>query len=147
MPQPSIFVSHSHKDEAFTERLVADLHQAGAEVWVDVAGITHGNFMQHIDEALAHCDWLVLVLTPHALASQYVKDEVYAGLHRVKQGYMCDVIPVLAARCAPGTIPAQWDLLHRYDATDDYNVALSGILNAIGCVLRSTTQTAALPTD
>lgn len=132
MTQPRIFVSHSHKDEDFTQRLVDDLHEAGAEVWVDVAGITHGNFMQRIDEALEHCDWLVLVLTPNALASQYVKDEVYAALHRVKQGYMRDVIPMLAAPCAPGTIPAQWDLLHRYDATQDYAAALAGVLRAVG---------------
>jgi toxoflavin biosynthesis protein ToxD len=132
MAQPRIFVSHSHKDEVFTERLVADLHLAGAEVWVDVAGLTHGNFMQRIDEALAQCEWMVLVLTPNAVASQYVKDEVYAALVRVTQGYMRDVIPVLAAPCAPGTIPPQWDAQHRYDATNDYSVALAGVLHAVG---------------
>lgn len=132
MSQPRIFVSHSHKDDEFTQRLVDDLHKAGAEVWVDVAGITHGNFMQRIDEALAHCEWMVLVLTPNAIASPYVKDEVYAALHRVKQGYMCDVIPVLTVPCAPGTVPPQWDVLHRYDATRDYAAALAGVRHAVG---------------
>lgn len=132
MGQPRIFVSHSHKDEDFTQRVVDDLHRAGAEVWVDVAGISHGNFMQHIDDALAHCDWLVLVLTPNAVASPYVKSEVYAALMRANQGFMRDVIPVLAAPCAPGSIPPQWDLLHRYDATQNYEVALDGVLGAVG---------------
>lgn len=132
MAQMKVFVSYSHKNTAFTQRLVNDLHQADAEVWVDMAGLTHGNFLQRIDEALAQCAWMVLVLTPDAIASDFVKDEVYSALLRVKQGYMRDVIPVLAAPCAPGTIPPQWDALHRYDATRGYPAALAGVLEAIG---------------
>lgn len=132
MPQPRIFVSHSHKDENFTQRLLHNLHRAGAEVWVDVNSVSHGNFMERIDEGLARCDWLVLVLTPNSIDSKYVKDEVFAALLQVKQGDMRDVIPMLAAPCAPGTIPPLWNALHRYDATQDYGVALAGVLNAVG---------------
>ena len=124
--QPRIFVSHGHKDDEFTQLLVDDLHRAGAVVWVDVAGITHGNFMQRTDEALTHYGWLVLLLTDNALASPYVKDEVCAALHWVKQGYMYDVVPVLSAPCTPGTIPPQWDVLQRHDAIQGYAAALAG---------------------
>lgn len=129
---PRVFVSHSHKDDAFTQRLVDDLTAAGASVWVDKQGIRHGNFMQEIDKALASCDWMVLVLTPNAIASPYVKDEVYTALHRVKQGYMRAVIPILATACVPSSIPPQWDVLHRYDGTRDYDSAVAGIIRAIG---------------
>lgn len=129
---PRIFVSHSHKDDTLTKQLVGDLHAAGAEVWVDVAGIRHGNFMQRIDEALQWCNWAVLVLTPNAIVSEYVEEEVYTALHRVKQGYMRAVIPILAAPCAPGSIPPQWDVLHRYDATRGYPMALAQLLIALG---------------
>jgi hypothetical protein len=44
MAQPKIFVSHSHKDDAFTSRLVADLRARRAEVWVGDVAIQHGNF-------------------------------------------------------------------------------------------------------
>lgn len=144
---PRVFVSHSHKDDAFTQQLVSDLHAAGAEVWVDVAGIHHGNFMQRIDEAMQRCDWLVLVLTPHAIASSYVKDEVYAALLRVKQGYMQAVIPILAAPCVPGSIPPQLDALHRYDATESYMAAVAGMLNALGLAqqVSVSSEPAALP--
>ncbi|HKT36800.1 MAG TPA: toll/interleukin-1 receptor domain-containing protein, partial [Ktedonobacterales bacterium] len=67
MSQPKIFVSYSHQDSAFTQHLVTDLRAAGAEVWYDVSGIDHGDFMQRIDEALRQCEWLVLVLTPAAI--------------------------------------------------------------------------------
>src|SRR5215470_13266137 len=94
MAAPKVFVSYSRHDRDITQRLVADLHKAGAEVWVDVDGIQSGNFMQAIDKALAQCDWMVLVLSPSALESQYVPEETYTALHRVKQGYMKGVIPV-----------------------------------------------------
>jgi hypothetical protein len=129
---PRIFVSYSRKDRDITQRLVADLHRAGAEVWVDVDGITSGNFMQAIDEALVHCDWMVLVLSPHALDSKAVVQEVYSALRRVQQGFMKAVVPVLVAPCDPGSIPPQWDVLQRYDAIQSYDVALAGVLRAIG---------------
>lgn len=135
--QPRIFVSHGHKDDEFTQLLVDDLHRAGAVVWVDVAGITHGNFMQRTDEALTHYGWLVLLLTDNALASPYVKDEVCAALHWVKQGYMYDVVPVLSAPCTPGTIPPQWDVLQRHDAIQGYAAALAGVVRAIGLSARA----------
>jgi hypothetical protein len=120
MAAPKVFVSHSHKDDAFTAHLVADLRGVGAEVWVDVSSIDHGDFMQRIDEALRACEWTVVVLTPNAVTSDYVQMEVNASLHRVRQGYMQAVIPVLASACPTNSIPALWDVLHRYDATQDY---------------------------
>jgi tetratricopeptide (TPR) repeat protein len=132
MSQPRIFMSYSHQDAAFTQRLVGDLKQAGAEVWYDVIGIDQGDFMQRIDDALRHCDWLVLVLSEAALASPYVQMEVNAGLHRVRQGQMRAVIPMMAAPFPAESMPALWDVLQRYDATADYPAALAGLLRALG---------------
>jgi formylglycine-generating enzyme required for sulfatase activity len=132
MSQPRIFVSYSRKDQDITQRLASDLHKAGAEVWVDVDGIQSGNFMQAIDQALMKCDWMVLVLSPSALESNYVSQETYTALHRVQQGYMRAVIPILVAQCSPGSIPPQWDVLQRYDATQDYDSARDGVLKALG---------------
>ena len=38
---PRVFVSHSHHDDTFTTRLVADLRAAGADVWVDADKIPY----------------------------------------------------------------------------------------------------------
>jgi tetratricopeptide (TPR) repeat protein len=141
MGQPRIFVSYNRADAEFTQRLVDELHRAGAQVWVDVAGVQHGNFMERINEALEHCQWMVLVLSPSAIASTYVRDEVFTALHRVMQGYMLGVIPILAVKCEPSTIPAQWDVLQRYDATQDANAALAGVLWAVGLPTASEAQT------
>src|SRR5262245_44833112 len=89
MPESvKVFVSHSHADDAFTNRLVTDLRAAGVDVWVDTAAIRHDDFIRKINEGMADRQWLVLVLTPDALRSSWVQAEVNAALHRKMQGFM-----------------------------------------------------------
>ena len=130
-PVPHVFVSHSHKDNEFAMRLVDDLREAGVDVWVDVADVKHGNFIELIDAALAKCEWFVLVQTPNAIHSKAVRMETNAALNLVLQDRMRDVIPVIAAPCEPKEVPPMWSALHFYDATRDYASALKGVLRAL----------------
>ncbi|HLW03891.1 MAG TPA: toll/interleukin-1 receptor domain-containing protein [Ktedonobacterales bacterium] len=130
--RPRVFVSHSHKNDEFTARFVADLRDAGVEVWVDMVNMQHGDFMTRISEALSTCEWLVLVLTPEALASPAVQHEVNAAINRYWHKRMKGIIPLMAQPCNPEEIPAMWDNFHRYDATSDYTSALAGLLRALG---------------
>jgi hypothetical protein len=63
-----VFVSRHHgpQEDIFTTRPVADLEAAGANMWVDTAGITSDDFVQKIREGPAGRRWLVLVVTPGA---------------------------------------------------------------------------------
>ncbi len=149
MNAPRVFVSHSHKDDAFTARFVTDLRAAGVEVWVDVADVRHGDFMTRINEALVHCEWLVLVQTPDSLRSPAVRTEVNAALNLVWQQRMRAVIPFIAAPCDPHDVPPTWSTLHHYDATlDGYQPALAKLLSALGLTtsLSSLPQPVPLPT-
>jgi toxoflavin biosynthesis protein ToxD len=133
MSEPvQIFVSYASPDRAFAERLVADLQAAGAEVWWDVSGIDEGDFLAKINQALQQCQWLVLVLTPNAVASKWVNIEVNAAINRRQQGFMQAVLPVLAAPIQPGTIPPVWDNLHRYDAVANYQGEVGRLLRTLG---------------
>ncbi len=100
-----VFVSHHHspEEDAFTARLVADLKVAGADVWVDYQDVTSGSFPQRINDGLSGRQWLVLVMTPAALGSRWVQDEVNAGLHQVNGGRMRGVIPVVMTHCDEAT--------------------------------------------
>jgi hypothetical protein len=88
--QVRVFVSHHHSvdEDAFTARLVADLETAGADVWVDTAGITSDDFIKRINEGLVGWHWLVLVMTPAALASPWVQREVNVALNEHTAGRM-----------------------------------------------------------
>jgi adenylate kinase len=136
MPEPvRVFVSYASSDRAFAEKLVTELQSGGAEVWWDVTGINEGDFLRKIDEALQDCDWFVLVLTPNAIASKWVKKEMYAAIHRREQNLMRGILPILAAPIQAGKIPPMWDNLHRFDATHNYELARDGMLRAIGLML------------
>ncbi len=127
-----LFVSHSHTDDQFTQQLVGDLKRTGAEVWVDQDGIHDGNIMNHINDALGKADWLILVQTPDAVRSEYVKLEVSAALTRVMSGLMQGVIPIIAKPCDPRDVPPLWQPLLYYDATQDYPGALNQLVHALG---------------
>lgn len=132
--QIRVFVSHHHspEEDAFTARLVVDLEAAGADVWVDDQRITSNDFIKKINEGLAGRQWLVLVMTPDALSSEWVEAEVNAALHQVRGGRMLGVIPIVARVCDEGGIPPLWATLHRYDATRAYEPARDSLLRALG---------------
>jgi hypothetical protein len=77
-----VFVSHHHSrnEDVFTARLVADLRTASAQVWIDDDGVTSDDFVGTISENLAGRNWLVLVMTPAALASPGIQQEVNTAL-------------------------------------------------------------------
>jgi formylglycine-generating enzyme required for sulfatase activity len=127
-----VFVSYASPDRTFAERLVSDLQAAGAEVWWDVSGIDEGDFLGKINTALQQCQWLVLVLTPNAVASKWVNLEVNAAIHRREIGQMRGVLPMLASHVALDTIPPVWANLHRYDAVGNYQGAVARLTQTLG---------------
>jgi hypothetical protein len=142
-----IFISHhrSPDEDAITRRLAADLQAAGADVWLDTERIPSGDFVGKINEGLAGRQWLVLVMTPEAIKSTWVRAEVNAALNQVNAGRMLGVIPVVASVCDEGDIPLLWASLQRYDATRDYQGAVAGLLRALGIATPSQAPVTATP--
>jgi formylglycine-generating enzyme required for sulfatase activity len=132
MSQPRVFVSHSHKDNAFTERLVNDLRQAGANAWMDRDDLGAGNFQQRIDEALANCEWFILILTKDALDSPWVQEEVYAAKRLKNQSKIRNLIFIQAESLGHRELPATWGVFNIFDATQDYASARDRILKEVG---------------
>ncbi|MDZ7302682.1 MAG: toll/interleukin-1 receptor domain-containing protein [candidate division KSB1 bacterium] len=59
---PRIFISHAWEDKPLVRRLEQELKSAGAEVWVDHAGICGGdNLPERISKALNWCNTLLLI--------------------------------------------------------------------------------------
>ncbi|HEV7128663.1 MAG TPA: toll/interleukin-1 receptor domain-containing protein [Ktedonobacterales bacterium] len=129
---PRVFVSHSSHDQVFAQRLAADLRQAGATAWIYEADDSAGNIVQRVNEMQAQCDWLVLVLSPEAVASTYVQTEVFVALNREQQQRIRGVVPVVLRPVDLSHLPT-WEALRRFPATSEaqYPAALSGVLRAI----------------
>jgi hypothetical protein len=68
---PYIFMSHSSKNNAFTQKLTDDLQAAGFNVWVDLEALKDGDrWVREIQTALDNCHTMVVVMSKAARESE-----------------------------------------------------------------------------
>jgi len=86
-----IFISYSRRDQEFVIRLAADLNRQVAGVWFDQSDIQVGQpWHDEIIDGIRACKAFILVLSPDAAESRYVREEVNKALELGKP-----IIPVL----------------------------------------------------
>jgi hypothetical protein len=82
MPTPAeIFLSHSSEDREFATRVGDLLGTHGLPFWYskrDILGAQQWH--DEIGKALTRCDWFLLILSPAAVASKWVKHELLYAL-------------------------------------------------------------------
>lgn len=77
------FISYSSKDQKFADRLYADLQNKGVRCWLASEDLKIGEKIRFgIDEAIRMHDKLLLVLSKHSVASDWVEQEVETALAR-----------------------------------------------------------------
>jgi hypothetical protein len=77
------FISYSHRDEAFAERLHADLENHGVECWFAPHDMRIGaKIRPTIDRSIQEHDKLLLILSEHSIASDWVEAEVETALEK-----------------------------------------------------------------
>ena len=80
MPK-DIFISYSRRDQEFVSRLASDLDAQVAGVWFDQSTIQLGQkWHDEIMEGIRDCRAFILVLSPDAMESRYVREEVNKAL-------------------------------------------------------------------
>lgn len=84
MPAPTeLFLSHSSVDQPFAARIGDVLQAHGLPYWYsrrDIVGAQQWH--DEIGKALARCDWFLLILSPAAVASKWVKRELFYALRK-----------------------------------------------------------------
>ena len=70
-----IFISYSHKDSAFVDYLQDELNNLGIRFWRDVHNATAGRLETQIDRAIRHNPTVLLILSEHSTASDWVEHE------------------------------------------------------------------------
>ncbi len=96
MAQMRIFVSHSHRNNPFCEKLVRALRRAGADVWYDDESLQTGQLGPIIERELRERPVFIVVLSPAALASRWVEDETRWAYNRLRLDPSRIMLPVLA---------------------------------------------------
>jgi ligand-binding sensor domain-containing protein len=71
-----IFISYSHSDKEFVNRLTIDLKNAGMDVWIDEKEIKVGeSISQKVEEGISNCDFFCLIISKHSFKSNWVERE------------------------------------------------------------------------
>jgi hypothetical protein len=124
----SIFISYSSKDRRFVERLATDLRNKGLYVWFDQWELKVGDsLVEKINAGLKSQDYLVVVLSKSSVSSQWVMQELIAGLIKELNEKRTIVLPVLIEDC---DIPALLRDKIYADFRHDYHSGLNKLLGA-----------------
>jgi TIR domain-containing protein/pentapeptide repeat protein len=91
----SCFISYSSKDDAFAERLYADLQSKGVRCWYAPHDMRIADEIRpRIDESIRVRDKLLLVLSESSLASTWVKKEVETAFEYEAQQNKLVLFPI-----------------------------------------------------
>ena len=98
MKPREVFLSHASADRRAVQKIVASLKDHGVSVWYSQTSLKGAQaWHDEIGKALARCDWLVVVLTPAAVRSDWVKHEVTFAL--IEKRYRQRIVPLLIKKC------------------------------------------------
>jgi hypothetical protein len=102
-PRRTAFISYSHNDASFVDRLAEDLVANGVGVWLDRWEIRAGeSITDRIQQGLVESDYLLVVLSPDSVDSSWVREELSSAQLRQLESRHVVVLPVLYRDC---TIP------------------------------------------
>jgi len=72
----SLFISYSHANSDFVNKLEARLNKQGIRFWRDIHDATSGRLEKQIDRAIRHNPTVLVILSEHSTSSDWVEHEV-----------------------------------------------------------------------
>lgn len=126
---PKVFISYSHADRTFVEKLAHELIQNRILVWWDEWEIKVGDsLLQKIEAGITSTSYLIVVLSTTSVASAWVQEELRAALTRQLQEKKTIVLPVLLDNCE---IPLFLRDKRYADFRTDFDPAFRNLIRAI----------------
>ena len=97
---PLCFMSHCSADKQIVRAVATDLHSSGVETWFDEWEILPGDrITKKIEEGLSKATAVVIFLSPQAVASNSVKEELHNALYQAITSGRYKILPVLLKQC------------------------------------------------
>jgi hypothetical protein len=89
-----LFISYSHVDGEFVNKLGVCLDNLDIQYWHDIYDLKAGRMEKQIDRAIRHNPTVLLVLSEHSLSSDWVEHEVRTarGLEKdIERDVLCPI--------------------------------------------------------
>ena len=115
------FISYSSKDQAFAERLYADLQNKNVRCWFAPEDLKIGDkFRVRIDESIRLYDKLLLILSEHSVRSPWVEIEVETAFSKEHKTGKLALFPVKLDNTVEETEEAWAATIHRTRHIGDF---------------------------
>lgn len=127
-----VFLSHSHEDKLFVQRLATDLRHKGHIVWIDEAEIKVGDsLIEKIREGINNVDYVVAVISQSSIQSEWVKRELDVAINIEIEQKKVFVLPILIDNVdLPGFLKGK--LYADFRSNDFYEKELGKMLQKLG---------------
>jgi hypothetical protein len=97
--KPLIYIGYNRKDQKWLEYVQSYLdpaaQAAGAEVWIDTKVSAGDNLRSALEDRLQRCVAYVLLVSPNAMASQFIDSEIEVIRTRERDGENVRLFPIL----------------------------------------------------
>jgi formylglycine-generating enzyme required for sulfatase activity len=124
-----VFISHATADAQFAHRLADDLQRLGVRVWIAPESIRPGeSWVSAIERGLRESSHAVVVLTPAALESKWVKKETDVTIAQERKGRI-QVIPLDVEPCEVPLLLSSYQMV---SFRRDYDAGLSQLADILG---------------
>jgi sulfatase modifying factor 1 len=123
-----VFISHAVTDADFAHRLAHDLNRLGVKVWIAPESIRPGEeWVDAIERGLGESSHIVIVLTPAALQSRWVRKETNVAIALERQGDI-HVIPLDVEACKVPLLLGSYQMI---SFRRNYDAGLSQLANIL----------------
>jgi hypothetical protein len=125
----TVFISHATQDTQFAHHLADDLRRLGVRVWIAPESIRPGEgWVSAIERGLEESSHMVVVLTPAALKSKWVKKETEVAIARERKG-LIQVIPLDVEPCKVPPLLSSYQMV---SFRRDYDAGLRRLADILG---------------
>ncbi|MGO8672622.1 MAG: toll/interleukin-1 receptor domain-containing protein [Capsulimonadaceae bacterium] len=126
-----LFISHSSADHDFVTRLVRVLRGHNVPLWYSSTNIQGAQqWHDEIGAALTRCDWFLLVLSPRAVASRWVKRELMFALQQDR--FESRIVPVVYQACDVNQLSWVLSSVQMIDFEPDFDNGCRGLMRLWG---------------
>ena len=124
-----IFISYSHQDKKFADKLAANLVQQKAHVWIDSWELNVGDsIIDKVQTAIQDSSALIVIISKASMESEWCKKELTSGFLRELEEKRVVVLPLLLEDCQmPIFLRGKMYADFRSDFDDGFNKTLEAI--------------------